>query len=255
MYPHMYPEKFVMMFSIEPLIDLQPYKHGDCLWMPSQLSNSREVDHSFGINDLFNSLGLEFYSQNSQNLLYLVKKLDQFGKNSQQELTLRQAGFTRHPATTYVKLALSNKCIRNPEKEHILKKALQHPHITERDLEHSPLKPLEEKSIDTLLSRIIGGCTSPRSKVAAIDELKAFTNSVFTNKNLSHLRGGTLIFYIKNFGVNIFQCATLSANTLRKIIRRLAPETASRRGRSHPNDFYLLKDFVESSYSFKPVGI
>ena len=153
------------------------------------------------------------------------------------------------PASDFIALVLSSSNLVNIKhtqvKPQVLSLALNHPDVIHRDRLHYPLTQIEEKMYISLIQRIYGGCITQMPFVPSINDAKQFAKAVYRQKELSHIRVGTLINFIIDNWKLISSMAALSLNTLRKIANSIAPKTAFRKGRSNPSDKSLLLNFAQ----------
>lgn len=163
------------------------------------------------------------------------------------------------PASAFIRLALEERMNIKPQHDslrgRILKKGLQHPNVIERDQDTSPLSKFEKEYFTSLLNRIYGACVTQQPYLPAYEDLKNFVIDVFKRPVLSNIHVGTIISFLSNHCRSLFTMAKLDPNTSRKVIKQVAPERASRRGRGSPIDKQLLADFVQEHYGLSPAGI
>lgn len=167
--------------------------------------------------------------------------------------------FCEKPASTFVRYALEQHINIKPQhknvREQILEKGLVHPDVIERDLDPSQLRKLEEKHFISLLNRIYGACVTQQPYLPAYEELKKFVLDLFKRPALSNIHVGTIISFLSGHCRSLFTMAKLDPNTSRKVIKQVAPERASRRGRGSSTDKQLLAKFVQEHYGLTPIGI
>lgn len=163
------------------------------------------------------------------------------------------------PVSKFVRLVLKEKITQKPAltelKNQILNRCLEHKDVKERNSTPSPLSIYEQKHFKSLVERIIGGCMVQAPYLPTIKKAEELTTIIFSIPELSHLRIGTIACFLINSCRSFLDIARLSSNTLRKVMKKLAPESATRRGRSNPSDMQLLKDFIFTQFNERPIGI
>ena len=163
------------------------------------------------------------------------------------------------PASAYIRIALEKRINIKPQhknlRESILEKGLTHTDVTKRDKNSMPLVELEKKHFINLLNRIYGACVTQQPYLPAYEDLKKFVVDVFKQPALLNIHVGTIVSFLSNHCRSFFTMAKLDPNTSRKVIKQVAPQQASRRGRGSPTDKQQLAKFVQEHYGFAPIGI
>ncbi|HCG7052250.1 TPA: hypothetical protein NJ298_004070 [Vibrio parahaemolyticus] len=184
--------------------------------------------------------------------LYTIPSLSELDKKTQEHTPL-------NPVSEFVRAELRKKIEKKPElerlEERIIEALSKHKDVIKRDKQKEALAEFEKKYFKTLLERIIGGCSSPNTHIIAIEEAKDFISSLFKTEKFAHLRLGFIISFLKNHYSGRFNMVSLSHNTLRKVMKEIAPKTASRRGRGNPKDLCLLKSYLLERYGIHPQGV
>lgn len=174
------------------------------------------------------------------------------------DVLLNRLGKTQEkPASAFIRLALNASINIKPHHETlrstILNRALVHNHVVNRDKIADPLATLEKEYFIGLLNRIYGACVTQSVYEPTYEDLKVFTNRIFNNPELSHIRVGCIVDFLADKCQKILTFSRLAKNTIRKIIKSHSPLQASRRGRGKDADKDMLRQFVIDEFGLIPL--